>query len=314
MFYAPPYSQAGLEAYTVGQGARISHDRQSTTTTNKAQRAANPPPADAVKWFVCGKDLSANAVLVCPGSGHPALYSDHLDAQPLVPLTAPLHSRLRGSSSSGDDNCSTSNSIDPSTNRCSSSSSSSSGSPSSNRGGFDSELHAQSSSSISADSMATEWLNPGENMRCLFRVRHRQELAWATVTPAANDAVSEKGMHFSSSNSGKGSGNGSGDSSRNSDDEGSSGTIVFDEPMRAVTAGQHVALYLPAHRDITYEGNNNGNNHTGDHPRAEAPAAWTASGAQAYRCLGGGAIARAGPSYWAQEKALPPDVKSWAMS
>jgi len=321
MFYAPPYSQAGLEAYTVGQGARISHDRQSTTTTNKAQRAANPPPADAVKWFVCGKDLSANAVLVCPGSGHPALYSDHLDAQPLVPLTAPLHSRLRGSSSGGDDDCSTSNSIDPSTNRCSSSSSSSSssnsGSNSSNRGGFDSELHVQSSSSISVNSMATEWLNPGENMRCLFRVRHRQELAWATVTPAAKNTVNEKGKHLSSSNcgsSGNSSGDGSNDSSSISDDEGSGGIIVFDEPIRAVTAGQHVALYLPAHRDITYEGNNDGNNHRGENPRAEAPAAWTANGAQAYRCLGGGAIARAGPSYWAQEKALPAAVKSWAMS
>ena len=303
LFFRHLFLQAGLEAYTVGQGARISHDQQRTSTPptiNKAQRAGAAPPPDAVKWFVCGKDLSANAVLVCPGSGHPALYSDHLYAQPLVPLASLLHSRLRGSSST-------------SSNDGNSSSSSSSSSSE-----YDGDLHTKSNSN-SADSVADNWLEPGHKMRCLFRVRHRQELAWATVTLAAKSAETEEEIHhssstWSSSNSNSNRSGGSDSTSTSKGGEGihGGGTIVFDEPMRAVTAGQHVALYLPAHHDTAYRCSSNSNN--SGNLQAEAPAAWTANGAQAYRCLGGGAIARAGPSYWAQEKALPADVKTWAMS
>jgi len=225
----------GLELYTVGQGARIKHQDLPRVSPRPLPlpprgkgatgvRGAAKKATDGGKWFVVGRDAAAGAVLVAPGSMHPALFCDALQAGPGTWL---------------------------------------------------------------------EHIGPALSLRCAFRVRHRQDLAWCTATP----------MH----------------EGRDAPHHASSPTVptaepwlsvAFEEPMRAVTEGQHLVLYAPGNFDGAGGGGGAG---SGDDAGVGGVSVESACGATAYRCLGGATITARGPTYFEAGRPLPPGTRSWAV-
>lgn len=226
----------GFETYTVGQGARVGGQR--------------------VKWFVVDKRDSDRAVILAPGTNHPALLTTSLTAF-------------------AKDFCW------------------SSGSPPSP---LETALGAEDPLSP-IDREGSTGPHAQGSLRCFCCIRYRQSLAPCT-DPTTLALRNDSSLIFSFIGTVK--------ILRGKGGEEDRLQVTFDDPVRAVAPGQITALYLPcdpvesevlpkavASLDL-------------DRHAAQHPGPREAQGHGAWMCIGGGPVARRGPSFAELGLSLPP--------
>ena len=148
----------------------------------------------------------------------------------------------------------------------------------------------------------------GPKIRCVYRVRHRQDLAscWVTFEPHDSTSGARQNDNLNQAKL----------ETEGADESSGSLRVWFDEPMRAVTVGQHLVLYWPRLGmavSSAFEQSTASSSALGDEPQGRSgldaeQLEW------AYECIGGGIITQRGGSYWERNKQLPANVRSWAMS